>query len=73
MEDVLAIGCPGQYESTMTRGIVSYVGSREGTNQTIQHDAAINPGNSGGPLIRLDTIFIISVNAKFITWLVNLA
>ena len=55
MEKIYAIGCPGEYESTVTKGIVSYIGAREvGGNQNIQHDAAINPGNSGGPIIRAD-------------------
>lgn len=59
---VIAIGNSlGQYENTVTTGIVSGIGrsiqagsSDEGVEQlegVIQTDAAINPGNSGGPLL----------------------
>ena len=60
----IAIGNPlGQYESTVTTGIVSGLGRQivasdavEATDSQrlrnlIQTDAAINPGNSGGPLV----------------------
>jgi 2-alkenal reductase len=55
----IAIGNPfGDYEQSMTVGIVSAVGrvvrsptSQFSNAQLIQTDAAINPGNSGGPLL----------------------
>jgi serine protease Do len=59
----IAIGNPlGNYENTVTTGVVSGLGRRiQATNATqtssdvlnnlIQTDAAINPGNSGGPLV----------------------
>ena len=63
-QDVIAIGNSlGQYQSTVTSGIVSGLGrpvtaasselnSRvESLTDLLQTDAAINPGNSGGPLI----------------------
>lgn len=60
---VIAIGNSlGQYQNTVTSGIVSGVGrkitagSSTGSEQlsgVIQTDAAINPGNSGGPLLNL--------------------
>jgi len=60
---VVAIGNSlGQYQNTVTSGIVSGVGrkitagdqgSSEQLSGVIQTDAAINPGNSGGPLIDL--------------------
>ena len=57
-EWVLAIGNPGGFGNTVTKGIVSSKGrSLEGLGlrhpyyNFIQTDAAINPGNSGGPLI----------------------
>lgn len=60
-QEVLAIGNSlGQYQNTVTRGIISGKGrpvvaeSSEGyetLTDLIQTDAAINPGNSGGPLV----------------------
>lgn len=50
-QTVIAIGNPSQgLPNTVTRGIVSAVGTR-GAESWIQTDAAINPGNSGGPLL----------------------
>ncbi len=59
---VVAIGNSlGQYQNTVTTGVVSGIGrtvTAGGTNNgseqlegVIQTDAAINPGNSGGPLL----------------------
>jgi len=53
-QTAIAIGNPsGGLPGTVTRGIVSAVGSGEdkGPGTWIQTDAAINPGNSGGPLL----------------------
>lgn len=62
-QSVVAIGNSlGQYQNTVTSGIVSGVGrpvsaqsgdTIENLNDLIQTDAAINPGNSGGPLLNL--------------------
>lgn len=64
-EKVLAIGYAlGQYENTVTAGIISGKGREitaadgrgrqaETLSGLLQTDAAINPGNSGGPLINL--------------------
>ena len=66
MEEIYAIGCPGKYESTVTKGIVSYIGTRDdGGNENIQHDAAINPGNSGGPIIRADGTVLGVTTSKY--------
>lgn len=60
---VVAIGNSlGQYQNTVTSGIISGVGrpvaaqagnSIENLVDLLQTDAAINPGNSGGPLLNL--------------------
>lgn len=62
-QKVVAIGnALGQYQNTVTSGIVSGVGrpviaqsgnSFETLTDLIQTDASINPGNSGGPLVNL--------------------
>lgn len=68
-QNVVAIGnALGEYQNTVTSGIVSGVGrsvtaseggstasdaSSENLTDLIQTDAAINPGNSGGPLVNL--------------------
>lgn len=67
-EEVVAIGNPFGYASTMTNGIVSGVGREVEVNDTllyrgvIQTNAAINPGNSGGPLMNIDGE-MIGINA----------
>ncbi len=56
-QTAIAIGNPfGQFERTMTEGIISAVNRTIETEETvlrgvIQTDAAINRGNSGGPLL----------------------
>lgn len=63
-QTVVAIGNSlGQYQNTVTSGIVSGLGrpvvaqsgdgGSESLSDLIQTDAAINPGNSGGPLVNL--------------------
>jgi S1-C subfamily serine protease len=62
-QKVVAIGNSlGQYENTVTTGVVSGIGrsitagGQDGSEQlegVIQTDAAINPGNSGGPLLNI--------------------
>lgn len=65
-QSVVAIGnALGQYQNTVTTGVVSAVGraieagdatgtGTETLENLIQTDAAINPGNSGGPLVNID-------------------
>lgn len=55
-QKVFAIGSPFEFDQTLTKGIISGLNRRIGTERTqlygaIQTDAAINPGNSGGPLL----------------------
>jgi S1-C subfamily serine protease len=56
-QTAIAIGNPfGQFERTMTQGIISAINRTIETERTvlrgvIQTDAAINRGNSGGPLL----------------------
>lgn len=65
-QNVVAIGnALGQYQNTVTSGVISGLGrpviassdesgrDAESLNDLIQTDAAINSGNSGGPLINL--------------------
>lgn len=58
-EEVVAIGSPAGFTSTVTSGIVSATGRqiRNGTTgfymECIQTDAAISPGNSGGALVNM--------------------
>ena len=65
-QSVVAIGnALGQYQNTVTSGIVSGTGrsvtasmedaqsSSETLTDLVQTDAAINPGNSGGPLVNI--------------------
>jgi 2-alkenal reductase len=66
---VIAIGSPlGEYQNTVTSGVVSGKGRRVQESQTvflddlIQTDAAINPGNSGGPLIWAAVRQVIGMN-----------
>lgn len=65
-DEVVAIGnALGQYQNTVTSGIISGYGrsvqasasdgsSSENLDDLFQTDAAINEGNSGGPLVNLD-------------------
>jgi S1-C subfamily serine protease len=56
-QQVIAIGNPFGFSSTLTTGVVSALGRTVQTgdktfiDQAIQTDAAINRGNSGGPLL----------------------
>ena len=54
---VLAFGSPYGYEHSVSSGIVSALGRRDGPgeniNDFIQTDASINQGNSGGPLVNI--------------------
>jgi serine protease Do len=66
---VIAIGSPlGEYQNTVTSGVVSGKGRRVQETQNvflddlIQTDAAINPGNSGGPLIWAATRQVVGMN-----------
>ena len=67
---VMAIGSPDGFQSTVTQGIVSYIGRRGGPgnniNDFIQTDASINKGNSGGPLVNMNGQ-IIGIN----TWIAS--
>lgn len=74
-QKVVAIGNSlGQYQNTVTSGIVSGTGrpisaqagdSVEHLTDLIQTDAAINPGNSGGPLLNL-TGQVIGINTAIV-------
>ncbi|MFV1980275.1 MAG: trypsin-like peptidase domain-containing protein, partial [Rhodothermia bacterium] len=60
-----AFGHPWGLSFTGTRGIVSGVTSRMGT-EMLQTDAPINGGNSGGPLISLETGKIVGLSTASI-------
>ena len=71
-ERVLAIGTPFALQNTVTAGIVSAKGRRDGVGRGdsyqdyIQTDAAVNPGNSGGPLVNLHGE-VVGINAAIYT------
>lgn len=54
---VLAVGSPFGYEQSVSSGIVSALGRRDGPGENIsdfiQTDASINQGNSGGALVNI--------------------
>jgi serine protease Do len=70
-QNVIAIGNSlGQYQNTVTRGIISGIGRSiaaggggvvEQLDGMIQTDAAINRGNSGGPLLSI-TGLVVGIN-----------
>ncbi len=63
-QTAFAIGNPfGQFQGTLTVGIVSRIDREQGLIQT---DAAINPGNSGGPLLN-SRGELIGVNTSIFT------
>ncbi|MEM9424788.1 MAG: trypsin-like peptidase domain-containing protein, partial [Spirochaetota bacterium] len=67
---VMAVGSPNGFRSSVTQGIVSYIGRRGGPggniNDFIQTDASINKGNSGGPLVNMNGQ-VIGIN----TWIAS--
>src|SRR5438309_7715658 len=71
-QKVLAIGNPFGFQSTLTTGVVSALGSTVQswqnmlTDDVIQTDAAINRGNSGGPLINTHGE-VIGINSAIYT------
>jgi serine protease Do len=70
-EWVIAIGNPFGIGASLTVGVVSAKGERQGVGMTpyedfIQTDAAINPGNSGGPLCDVEGN-VIGVNTAIYT------
>jgi serine protease Do len=69
----IAIGNPLGLTSTVTAGIVSYlgrnigiIGNSYGVENFIQTDAAINPGNSGGALVDIEGE-VIGINTAIAT------
>ena len=56
-----AMGHPGGFSYTATKGVISGKTARLST-EFLQTDAPINPGNSGGPLIDLRTGEIVGIN-----------
>ena len=66
---VLAIGSPFGLDQTVTFGIISAKGRRQGMHayeDYIQTDAAINPGNSGGALVNCRGE-VIGINSMIVT------
>lgn len=71
---VLAIGNPLGLNSTVTAGIISYLGRGNlrliedsyGIENFIQTDAAVNPGNSGGALVNISGE-VIGINTAIAT------
>ena len=68
-DQVLAVGSPFGFQSTVTSGIISGLGREQRRipwAEYIQTDASINPGNSGGALVALDGS-VIALN----TWIAS--
>ena len=63
-DQVLAVGSPFGFQSTVTSGIISGLGRDQRTPwaEYIQTDASINPGNSGGALVALDGS-VVAINS----------
>jgi hypothetical protein len=49
-DSVVTIGCPGGFEFSVTRGVVSGIRDSGYGYPLVQTDVAVNPGSSGGPL-----------------------
>lgn len=66
-EEIVAIGSAlGEYNSTVTAGVVSGLGRQlDDLDNLVQHDAPINPGNSGGPLLNMNGE-VVGVNTAVI-------
>ena len=69
----IAIGNPLALNSTVTAGIISYlgrniqiIGDNYGVENFIQTDAAINPGNSGGALVNISGE-VVGINTAIAT------
>ena len=68
-DQVLAVGSPFGFQSTVTSGIISALHREQRLNpwaEYIQTDASINPGNSGGALVVLDGS-VVAIN----TWIAS--
>ena len=66
-ETVYAVGAAlGEFDASITNGIVSNVSYKIGAGDYIQMSAAISPGNSGGPLIN-EYGAVIGVNTYFMS------
>ncbi len=68
-DQVLAVGSPFGFQSTVTSGIISALHREQRLNpwaEYIQTDASINPGNSGGALVALDGS-VVAIN----TWIAS--
>ena len=68
-DQVLAVGSPFGFQSTVTSGIISGLGREQRRipwAEYIQTDASINPGNSGGALVALDGS-VVALN----TWIAS--
>jgi len=50
-DPIAAIGSPGGYEFSVSKGVIGAKERREGGTHLFQLDVSINPGNSGGPVI----------------------
>lgn len=70
-EEVFAVGTPGGFEQTITKGIISTVdrdlmnGKEVEFEDMIQTDAPVNQGNSGGPLVNTRGEMIGLVTIKY--------
>lgn len=65
-DDVIAIGNPGGFDFSVSKGVISST-DRQNKHRVdmFQMDISINPGNSGGPLINRQGL-VVGMNSGFI-------
>jgi S1-C subfamily serine protease len=63
--NLLAVGNPDMFKSTLTRGIISATEQNLGGSPYMQFDAKVAHGNSGGPLLnsKYEVVGVVARNS----------